>query len=54
MLLILFLVPLLLGGARGRLLHTAGNPKAGSDGSQYDCYGLNDEFPSILFHNFEL
>ena len=43
------LVPLLLGGARGGslLANAAGNPQAGSDGSQYGCYGLNDEFPSF-------
>ena len=37
-------------GVGSLLANTAGNPKAGSDGSQYGCYGLNDEFPSILFH----
>ena len=60
------MVPLPYGGVRGGfpsfweglgvgslLANTAGNPKAGSDGSQYGCYGLNDKLPSILFHNFE-
>ena len=47
--LILFLVPLLLGGARGRLplADAAGNSQAGGDGGQDSCYCLNDEFPSF-------
>ena len=47
-----FLVPLLLGGARGRLpsANTAGDSQAGGDGGQDGCYCLNDEFPSFLFH----
>ena len=41
-------------GVGSLLANTAGNPKAGSDGGQDGCYCLNDEFPSFLFHNFEL
>ena len=46
---------LLLGGARmGSLAHATGDSQAGGDGGQDGRYCLNDEFPSILFHNFEL
>ena len=58
-----FLVPLPYGGVRGGfpsswegsgvgslLANAAGNPQAGGDGGQDGCYGLNDEFPSILLH----
>ena len=51
--LILFLVPLLLGGVRGRLpflANAAGDSQAGGDGGQDGRNCLNDEFPSILFH----
>ena len=33
--------------------NAAGDSQAGGDGGQDGCYCLNDEFPSILFHNFE-
>ena len=33
--------------------NATGNPQAGGDGGQDGRNGLNDEFPSILFHNFE-
>ena len=41
-------------GVGSLLANAACNPQAGGDGSQYGCYGLNDEFPSFLLHNFEL
>ena len=67
MMLILFMVPLPYGGVRGGfpssweglgvgslLANTAGDPQAGGDGGQDGRNCLNDEFPSILLHNFEL
>ena len=52
MLLILFVSPSFWEGLGvGSLLaNTAGDSQAGGDGSQYGCYGLNDEFPSFFFH----
>ena len=32
------------------LANAAGNPQAGGDGGQDGRNGLNDEFPSFLFH----
>ena len=36
------------------LANAAGDTQAGGDGGQDGRNGLNDEFPSFLFHNFEL
>ena len=49
--LILYLLKLIY---RSNCGHAAGDSQAGGDGGQDGCYCLNDEFPSILFHNFEL
>ena len=60
------MAPLPYGGVRGGfpslmeglgvgslLANAAGDSQAGGDGGQDGRNGLNDEFPSFLFHNFE-
>ena len=38
-------------GVGSLLANAAGDSQAGGDGGQDGRYGLNDEFPSFLFHD---